>query len=317
MPRYEDDMAEFVKGPTKPLFFNAYGQDLLQMDGDGVQSAFSAGFMNVVDQDWLANLAKSDEIEKALKKNVKVMDGFEHVLVEMDKEGKTKVPPPTWVSDSKEFQDEMQRRATKEFLGEFSDGKRVDPEAKKVLFECMDRFGPQSYGQLQTKLGELQDRKGELNGLIRDLQDVFEKNGPEIQKVIGIKSPDEIISFMHQNPEALPKGFDPTDIVQLGREVVKELWNPGKTGLMLLTKETAPQERASLVKMMSLENQAQEKARQPDTPLAPDPNGRFAQFDAPKMNTGVDGDDDPNNPNGTRNRLGRPFSPMLPGGGGF
>ncbi len=304
------DMNELIKPRPAAYVFNGYGHNLLAMDPDSMNSAFSTTLMSVVDQDYITAVTQSRMIEDTISKNAKVYDVYEETLKAMQQEGNSP-PTPTWIADDAEFREVMQQRAAKDFIANFSTDKKVDPEAKSMFFECMDRFGPKAFSELNQKLGQLQDRKGELAGLMDEMHDSFEKNAPRIKARWGLDRPDDIMGVGFVGD--LPKGFDAADIVKLGRLVIEALNNPETSPIDLLNIKGAVEFRDKYAQGLSEDNKST-FGRAPEGVLAADPNGRFAPPPG-KKNDGLD-DDDPNNPNPNKPKVSRPFG-MGMGAGGF
>ena len=143
----KDEMAKFINERPQAYMFNGYGHNLLEMDPDTLNSAFTASVMTVVDQDLLTALAESEAIEETLSTNVKVYDVVEETMKAMKEEG-DKPPPPPWVKNDVAFQEEMSRRAESKFVENFSKEKKLNLESYTMFSECMNEFGPKSFGKL-------------------------------------------------------------------------------------------------------------------------------------------------------------------------
>lgn len=304
-PTYDDtEMAQFVRQRPQPYVINGYGHNLLEMGTETLNSTFSASFMNVMDQDYLAAVAESSAIQESMSTNVRVYDVFEESLKAIEAEGKGP-PVAPWVENDDAFQQVMVQRVRDDFVETFSKEKRLNPESKMMFVECLKEFGPKSFGMLNEKLGQLQDRKGALSGLMDEIADAFDGNRARIHQRWGLNSAEEIMAIGFA--EGLPPGIDLRDSVQLGRLIVDALRNPEFSKIDMLSVDGAVKFRDQHVRDVAAQNTANFGNPQLGA-LQSDPNGRFAPPAQTKSNTELGDDNDPNNPN-SRNRS----RPMMPG----
>ena len=241
-----------------------------------------------------------------------------------------KIPQPSWVNDPEQFKTQVDI-----YFHKAAEQNGVSPSRMDAAVDNYN-MRPASKHDVSAKLAQVNQQIQMMDSLVNNINNSFNetfrlaKSPAEFKALtqMGVTSIDGIYAvdpgfFKPKDLNGNPVDYDPKNLLHSLQAIERFLDNPATATVELGIRLFGPKAIEQLREVMredygaqTLEQQAQARARKldvPDTPLAPDPNGRFA----PPPKNGIEtGDDDPNNPQ-QKQRMGLAPRPFGPGGGMF